>query len=97
MPALILGWNQDSLHRSAIFLQDAVAFDQHIRRSRCMGREDLDRISMRTACMGKGLKHVTLDDSLVHRSEERRVGKEGGGTCRSCWLRYPERKKKAKR
>src|SRR3546814_12206274 len=30
----------------------------------------------------------------VARSEERRVGKECGSTCRSRWLRYNEKKKK---
>src|SRR3546814_17008972 len=33
------------------------------------------------------------DVDSLHRSEERRVGKEGGSTCRFRWLPYPYKKK----
>src|SRR3546814_15556485 len=33
---------------------------------------------------------------VKHRSEERRVGKEGVSTCRSRWAPYPSKKKKNK-
>src|SRR3546814_15680139 len=32
---------------------------------------------------------IRLSPEIVERSEERRVGKEGGSTCRSRWSSYP--------
>src|SRR3546814_18559527 len=37
--------------------------------------------------------HGEARSRLQHRSEERRVGKECGNTCRSRWLPYPSKKK----
>src|SRR3546814_16925747 len=37
-----------------------------------------------------------MDDAAQHRSEERRVGKEGVSTCRTRWSPYPHKKKKLK-
>src|SRR3546814_14225863 len=68
------------------------------------GLVDLDGIVVGYREQGLGRPVVLLDDSTrpqgwddVLRSEERRVGKEWVGTCRSRWSPYHNKKKKQKR
>src|SRR3546814_14371019 len=56
-----------------------------------IGRHRVDR-----ECVLPDVNHIDCVRNQEHRSEERRVGKEGVSPCRSSWWRDQEKKKKTK-